>query len=331
MSNKLNMTIARTHTLTSRLLGMQLTGGNLIGVGLSALQMSAGFLIIGGGVIAQNALLMGPLVFLVGIALAILVERLSLGGLSGMRVAKDDLKRIKELYFALEAPTDQQTAKYESQKEDLEKDRKTARNFAALGIVLSAGVGDVFWHFLFESLGWVGYILSVACAGVISLTFIHSELFKNVTDGVLRHILSDLNLMRVAVASEGANTELGMMVDAYSAVANDAAARQPVEDKMKKTILRRMDRYASRAASVADEVDALNSLGVNVVEGSISGISSVPQLALPAARGKYPQFRDELIRMLRSNPNLTQRDVADHFQISRSTASDWIANVRNGK
>lgn len=49
--SRLNMAIARTHTFSSRILGMQLTGGTLVGVMLSALQMSVGFLIIGSGVI----------------------------------------------------------------------------------------------------------------------------------------------------------------------------------------------------------------------------------------------------------------------------------------
>ncbi len=331
MSNKLNMAIAKTHTLTSRLLGMQLTGGTLLGVGFSAAQMSAGFLIIGGGVIKGN-LFMGGLIFLIGIGLAILVERLSLGGLSAMRVAKDAKKKSLEDFFALlereqRDPTEREKLRHDALIAGFDADKKAGRGFAAVGIILSAGVGDVFWHYLFESLSWVGVILSVACALVISLTFIHSELFKGTMDGVLRHILTDLHLMRVAVAAEGSNVELGMMSDAYTAVAGNREARRSAEEQMEKTIIKRMERFAKRAASVAEEVDALNMGGVNVVEGTLTPLA----LPAPGGRGKYHQHREELIRLLRSNPNLTQRDIADHFQISRSSAKDWFDNLKAGK
>jgi hypothetical protein len=325
----LNMLIAKTQTFSGRVLGMQLSGGTLIGVGLSAMQMSVGFLIIGGAIIKGN-FLMAALIFLVGCALAVLVERLSLGGLSGMRVAKEDAKKLKEAYYAkLEAeqrePTELEKQRYEEEKAELVRDRKNARGFAILGIVLSAGVGDVFWHALFAGLGIIGYVLSVACAAVISLTFIHSELFKGTVDGVLKHIIADWNLMKVAVAAEGSNVQLGMMVDSYDEVRADEEARRSAKEKIKKAIIRRMERFAVQAAAAGDEIDQINGAGVRVVE------SSLAPLALPAPRGKYPQYRDELRRLLSANPQLTQRDVAAHFSISRSTAKDWFDRLQRGE
>src|SRR5258708_5568353 len=98
--NKLNLAIAKTHRLSSRLIGMQLTTGTLIGICLSALQMSAGFIIKGQSLINGNFFL-AIMVAAIGIALAILVERLSIGGLSGVRVASTNMKRIGEAYFGM--------------------------------------------------------------------------------------------------------------------------------------------------------------------------------------------------------------------------------------
>src|SRR6478672_4916504 len=81
MANRLNMAIAKTHRLSSRLIGMQLTGGNFLGIALSAVQMSAGFLILGEP-IYQAAMIIAGAIVLIGMVLAVLIERLSLGGLS---------------------------------------------------------------------------------------------------------------------------------------------------------------------------------------------------------------------------------------------------------
>jgi hypothetical protein len=74
--NKLNMVIAKTHQLSGRLVGMQITGGNFIGIVLSMVQMSLGFVFITSGLTKGSPYAIG-MVVLVGCALAILVERLS--------------------------------------------------------------------------------------------------------------------------------------------------------------------------------------------------------------------------------------------------------------
>ena len=329
MANKLNMAIAKTHRLSSRLVGMQITGGNFIGIGLSALQMSAGFLIVGSAILAQSWI-MYPVIMAIGIALAILIERLSLGGLSAVRVSKEKKGRAEDAYYAMlqrekRDPTEAEKEHFERQVQAFENDRKSGRNFAAVGMVLSAGIGDVFWHFLFSSMGPLGYVLSTACAAVISLTFIHSELFKALMDGVLHEILVDMRLMKVAVAAEEQNMQLDMMVQAYDRVKTNEEVYLPAQSKVEKTVGKRLASFADQINVAAEQANGIGMVSdITIVDSTLA----YPQIAAP--RGKYPQNRSELLRLMKSNPNISVGDIASHFSISKSTASDWLKKARAG-
>lgn len=327
MANKLNMAIAKTNRLSSRVIGMQLTGGTFAAIALSALQMSVGFVFIGGKIINGNFLI-GVLVGFIGVVLAVLVERLSLGGLSAVRVAQSNKKQLELAYYQLESPTEQQKSLFDRRSKDFGHDITTGWIFGGVGMSLSAGVGDVFWHNLFQSLTpeWFGYVLSFACAAVIGLTFIHSELFKALMDSVLKEILIDMSLMTAAVAVEEENMRLDMMVDAFDAVRNDAEVRAPAENKIKQTIGRRLTGFASRVSSATEQVANYN---MSVVDSTLAPPRT--QLALPAPRGKYAQHRDELYRLLRANPGLSQKDIAQHFQVSKSTANAWYGKLQRGE
>jgi len=305
---------------------MQLTGGNFIGIALSAIQMSAGFLIIGQPII-KGSFLIASLITFIGMALAVLIERLSLGGLSAVRVARAHCKGLEDSFYLIETPTERQVEQFETRKKSFGSDGRIGWVFGGLGMVLSASVGDVFWHFLFAPLQpeWLGVAMSLACAAVIGLTFVHSELYKLLMDGVLKEILADMSVMKTAVAVEEQSMQLDMMVDAYEAVQSDESVREPAEDRIRKTIGRRLTGFANQISAAADQVQAINS--VTVVDSSFG---SNPQLALPAPRGKYHLHKEELLRLLRANAQLSQRDIAQHFNISRSTANEWYRRLKAG-
>jgi len=291
--------------------------------------MSAGFLIIGQPLIKGNFILAG-MIAVIGVALALLIERLSLGGLSSIRIASAHLKRVQDDFYTMLRQERRVAEQFEQDDLDrqikaLRKERKTAIIFAGLGMVLSAGIGDVFWHSLFETLGVVGYILSTSCAMVIGLTFVHSELYKVVMDGVLKEILADMHLMKVAVAVEGESMQVDMMVDAFDAVRANEDVRKPAQLKVERTVVRRLSSYADQVSAVGNEVSAYNRPGVTVVEGSMA------PLQLQAPRGKYHQHKAELIRLLRSNPQLSQSDIALHFSVSKSTANGWLKKLKAGE
>lgn len=328
MANKLNMAIAKTHRLSTRVVGMQITGGTFIGIALSAIQMSAGFLIIGQPLIRGNFFLAG-MIAVIGVALALLIERLSLGGLSSIRIASAHLKRVQDEYYTMLRQEKRTAEKFEEedfnrQVKTLKGERRTAIVFAGLGMILSAGIGDVFWHFLFETLGPVGLVLSTSCAMVIGLTFVHSELYKVVMDGVLREILADMHLMKVAVAVEGESMQVDMMVDAFDAVRSNEEVRRPAQLKVERTVVKRLSSYADHVSAIGNEVSAYNTPGVRVVE------SSATQLQLPAPRGMYYTHKAELVRLLRANPQLSQNDIALHFSVSKSTANGWLKKLKQG-
>src|SRR5689334_18588399 len=91
-----NHLIARTHRLNNQLIGMQLTMGNLIAVCLSAAQITAGVV----GLLWVSAGGWALLAVLICFALAVVIERLSLGGLMIFRTASKALEKIEHGYHA---------------------------------------------------------------------------------------------------------------------------------------------------------------------------------------------------------------------------------------
>src|SRR5216683_3207372 len=285
--SKLNMLIARTHRLSQRLIGVQMTTGTLVGIALSACQMSAGFLVIGSWIIGGNVFL-GGLIAIIGCAIATQVERLSLGGLSGVRISWGDLQEVRDAFYGLlrkesRVATEAEKAELSRREGDLKRKIAISVVFAVVGMVLSFALGDIFWNQLFEKSN-SGWMLSSACALVISLTFIHSELFKPLMDRVVKEILRDLQLMKVAVASEGQSMQVELLA---------------------------ADEYATIEGQVTIYED--------------KGLPGGPRLALPApSRGKFGQCRDELLRLLANNPGMSEAAIAAYFSISKSTAHAWM-------
>lgn len=54
-----------------------------------------------------------------------------------------------------------------------------------------------------------------------------------------------------------------------------------------------------------------------------------PHALLPAPSGKYGLYRGELARLLAENPKVSVGDVAKHFQVSKSTAHEWVKRLRS--
>jgi hypothetical protein len=318
MANKLNMAIAKTHRLSTRLVGMQITAGTLVGVVLSAVQMSAGFLIVGGGLINGNYLI-GFGMVIIGIAVALLIERLSLGGLSAIRMNSEKINELEAKFWDRLAadnnrePTAFEQKDYDRRRNALEKSRRIAIGFAATGMLLSAAVGDVFWHRLFESLGGMGVVYAGALALVIGLTFVHAELYKVAIDGTLIGILSDLHVQKAAVAVEGESMQVDMLEDAFEAVRSNAEAREKAEEKVKRAVVKGLMVGATQYEQ-------------GVLVEVVTEQQQKP-LMIAAPKSKFMQHKDELRRLLMQNRNMSQRDIADHFGISRSTAGDWQKKV----
>jgi hypothetical protein len=324
--NKLNMIIAKTHRLSSRLVGMQLTSGNLIGVILSMCQMSLGFVFLTASM-THGVWYMVGMVVLIGCALAILIERLSIGGLSSVREATNDKRKIEDRFYAdaiVREPSEWEVQNKDRQVKAFNRDIKAGWMFGSVGMVLSTLIGDIFWHQIFEPMGawYIVFPMSLACACVIGLTFVHSELFKDLLDRVLAAILRDLHLMKAAVATEEQNMQLDMMVSAMDDVRNDDAVRDPIETKIGKVVVKRLGGFADNIS------DVTLGDGGRVVESGNSGNGS--QIQIQAPRGQYHVHKDELRRLLAANPTMSVGQLAQHFGKSKSTMADWLNKSRAG-
>jgi hypothetical protein len=315
--NKLNMVIARTHRLSTRLVGMQLTSGNLFGILLSMLQMSLGFEIVSRPA-TKGVWYMVVAVFVIGCMLGLLIERLSIGGLATVRESSEGKRKVLEDFYKLSErgePSSWAIENKERKVQGYNRDIWVGWSFGALGMLLSTSIGDVFWHSLFAPMdSWVEYPLSFGCACVIGLTFVHSELFKSLLDRVLRAILQDMHLMQVAVATEKNNMQLDMAASAMDSVRNDEAVRDPIEAKMAKVVVKSLSNFSDGISPVE-------------IEGSVS---DVPQLPSGSQRGQYYQYKEELRRLLAADPNMSIGDLAKHFGKSKSTVADWKNKYRAG-
>lgn len=334
MANKLNMTIAKTHQLSSRVVGMQLTSGNFVGLVLSAMQMVIGFIYLAG----NGAWYMTVLIAVIGVALAVLVERLTLGGLIAIRVSNERINRLEENHFQ----TLQTEQREETQAErinldrrltKLKRDKKMSIPVAVVGMLLSTSIGDIFWHHLFESLGgFLAFALSFSCAGVIGLTFVYSELYKAIMDGTLGEIIDDQILMKKAVGAEEQNMQLGMMVDGYDSIRKDGGRLEPAKIKVEETLVSRLSNFADAVASAGTIANGIESLdGQTKIELLNSG-EATKRLDAPASertntRGQFDANRDKLKQLLIINPNISMVALGKLLDIAPSTAHAWVKKL----
>lgn len=330
--SKLNLTIAKTHELSNRVVGMQLTAGNFIAIALSATQMTLGFIYL------VHPVAWGyVLIAVIGVALAVLIERLTLGGLIAVRISNENIFALEEKHYEMLQEADRDETPRERQALDrrinkLKSDRKASIPVSAVGMVLSTCIGDLFWHTIFEPLGnpWLIYPLSFSCAMVIGLTFVYSELYKTIMDGTLGEILQDTHLKSIAVQHEGKNMQLGLMVASYDALQKDEEKRAPAQKIVEETLLARLIDFAN-GVEQASEQNPVNGERSNEQQQQPQiGQTEVKQIEAPQAdrkptgRTRYYECRSELTQMIADNPTISNQDIADHFGIAKSTANAWL-------
>jgi len=342
--NRLNLIIAKTHQVSSRVVGMQLTSGNFIALLLSSLQMVLGFLILAQPIINSYPSDLQKngeraLIAIVGILMAILVERLGLGGWIGMRQASEEIDHLEEeRYNTLRRLRNNrgemsegelaELARKEQELQEhhehlLERQRKhyrQARVGAFTGMILSTILGDLFWHTLFEPLGngVLVLVMSLACAFVISLTFIFSELFKKIIDVALKGIIKDMELMKVAVTNERQNMQLDTVVHAFEAIRNDPKKRKPAQMKIEGALITDLQNFAE---AVGDGVDLMKIDG-RAMRRKALGSSQEPRRLL------YRDHREVFAVYMREHPEALLSEIMEEFGISQSAASDWRMEYR---
>jgi hypothetical protein len=333
MANKLNMAIAKTHQVSTRLVGMQITSGNFIAIGLSALQMTVGFIFLSNALIAGRWF-MYLLVIGIGIALAFLIERLSLGGLMAIRGSNEAIDALEADYYERLRKMRQDRGEMDvrqleelgKQEEELKeqhlrqlktyvKRRGISIPVTVIGMGLSATIGDIFWHAIFAPLKnpWAVYPMSLGCAAVIGLTFIYSELYKTIMDSSLADIIRDTSLMKVTVANEREVVQLDTMVQAFDNMRKDDRIIETAQNRVQDALVKDLENFAD---AVAEGIDVLR----------LEGPRRRRRKALPAPKAKrtlYRENKEAFAAFMEEHPEASLGDIQEHFQISRSAAGEW--------
>jgi hypothetical protein len=313
--NKMNMAIARTNQFSSRVVGMQLTCGTLIAVGLSMTQMATGFIFTTGLKLWYQVSPVG----LIGSLLAVLVESLTIGGLGAVREASARRKAFLDSYYAMKRePTSRQVENKERKEREFAKEIRSGWWFAGVGMLISIVLGDIFWHDLFSmGLGdsWVVYPLSGMCAAVITLTFVRAELFSGMLFRTLKSILQDNHLMHTAVSVEPENMQMDMLTSAMGTVRKDEEIRQPIEDKIGKVVIKRLSGFANTFTQLGDE---------NTLEGQVTEIKEIAAPRQRKTSEKVLLQQEKLREYLTEHPGATVREIAAYFGKTHSTVQGWL-------
>jgi hypothetical protein len=319
--NKMNMAIARTNQLSSRVVGMQLTLGTLIAVALSMIQMSTGFVFV----TKLSLWYWITPVAIIGSLLAILVESLNIGGLGAVRETTAARKAFLDSYYAMKRePTQRQIENKERKEKEFAKEIRSGWWFARVGMVISIVLGDIFWHDLFAmGLGdsWVVYPLSFMCAAVITLTFVRAELCSGMLYRTLKGILKDNRLMKSAVNVEPENMQMDMLSSAMSTVREDTEVRQPIEDKIGKVVVKRLSGIVDTFHQIGDE---------SFVEGQVTEIKQIASPRPSKPRGGFLAHQERLQQYISEHPDATVREMAEHFGKSVGTIQTWLSKLNAG-
>jgi hypothetical protein len=317
-----NQLIAKTHRLNNQLIGLQLTMGNLIAVCLSAAQITAGVV----GLLWASAGWGALLVVFVCFPLAVVIERLSLGGLMIFRTASKELRKIEEAHHMKlldekRDATEREEYELERQRKRLNSNKLLAWPIIIMGVLISGGVGDQFWSKVFGSVGgWEAIVLPLACAVAISLTFVFSELYKELADDGLVELVSDSRIARAVLANEETDIQIDLALKAFSNFRQDPRKNDREVGKIEKVI-------GSRVTAFADYVEerGLGTVQVGPAESDMKQIE-----AKAASKRRFEDCKDDLEWLLQRNPNMSLQAMANKFGVSKSTIREWIKKLNPG-
>lgn len=312
----LNQLIAKTHKLNGQLLGLQITNGNLIAIGLSAAQITAGVIVF-----AWMAMQVWSLVLILLTApLAILVERLSLGGMMVFHTAGKQKVKLEDdfhLKHIKKDATDREKYEYQRQLKRLTKDRRLAVGLILLGIGLSGFVGDQFWQVLFKSVADpTKTILSLGIASAVSLTFVFSELYAELSDDGIIANMRDNRMSKAVLAGSEEELQLELSMEAFGNMRSDPAKRASVVNKIESGLTKRLEGFADRAEYL-------------LTEGNQQQVGRVEVKQIEAGDMEYEDVKTKLEILMRNNPKMTRQQQADHFGVAKSTMQDWVKRLRS--
>ncbi|GCF10899.1 hypothetical protein [Dictyobacter arantiisoli] len=321
----LNQLIAKTHKLGGQLLGLQITNGNLIAIFFSAMQITA-------GIVSFAWIMMGAwalVLTLVCAPLAVLIERLSLGGLMVYRTAGKGKMELEDSYHIKhikKEATEREKYEYRRKLKRLRSDRWTSGWLILLGVAISGYVGDQFWQKLFAPIGPVNStILSILIAGSVSLTFVFSELYAEPSNKGIREAMMDNQISKAVLANSKTDLQIELSMEAFGNLRSDPAKRLAVVNKIEEGMTTRLLDFAERAEYLLMGEDEQKTSPKVQIQEVTQGLQ-LPAIA--QSRVEFEQCKEELAETLRTRPRMSRQKLADHFGVPKSTMQDWVTKLR---
>ena len=273
----LNQLIAKTHKLGGQLLGLQITNGNVIAVGFSAMQITAGVVKLAWMSLGGWSLALIP----VCTPLAILIERLSLGGLMVFRAAGKQLRALEDEYYLArleKEATGAEHYQYERLVKRLKKDRRIAIGQVVLGVLLSGIVGDQIWQAIFQAV-MNGWMLSLMIAATVSLTFVFSEMYAELSDHTIAERMKDRQIPEAVLKTSEADLQVELSLEAFGNLRSDPVKRLDVVSRIEHGLTQRLHAFADRAEYLLCEPEGQTVVsieGQKVIEGELQEVGSEP-------------------------------------------------------
>ncbi|HEU5376974.1 MAG TPA: hypothetical protein VFV38_16210 [Ktedonobacteraceae bacterium] len=294
----LNMGIAKTHRLATQLVGIQLSGANLLALMVSAASVVAGTV----SLVAERYPENWPLLLsagVIGLGLALLIEGLTLGSLIRIRLANRAIRAIeahlegelRESLATLVVPDlahpngRQALRRYRQMRRLLQQEYRHKRQqatrlprqqrrfsvpLATMGALCSAIAGGLFYHTILAGLGPVeSLVLAILFPLVVTGTFVSSEMHKEAQEEAIKEGFGGGALTETAIRAETKLTSALAVHAQVLAYLEKPEAEQAIEEGARNLLtdilaeLRAFSRHVTRQVIITEEQgdDTIRQLG----------------------------------------------------------------------
>jgi hypothetical protein len=180
-----NMSIAKMHRRSRKLVGWLTAAGPWIALGVSFFTVVAG--------VVLYATLKWPTQWaywivagIIGTLFSVLVERLTLTQSAKVRTLLEKREDINTHYATIHNLTEENQKKQQRELDATNKPYNGAVALMLAGALISTAAGTLFWHYLLQALpGWQAWGFSTLFSAIVSFTLVSSELHRRLDNEVI--------------------------------------------------------------------------------------------------------------------------------------------------
>ena len=223
-----NLTIAKLHRFSRKLVGWITAVGPVIAYILSIITIVVG-VIIYAVEIWPDAWLYWIAAGLIGLLFSLLVERLTLTQAAKVRVASEKKEDIETAHALVEKPT----AEVEAAKERKLKAIKTggAMPLMVAGALISTCAGTLFWHYLFQRMPvYQAWGFSTLFSALISFTLVSSELHRRIENEVIASSITADHFTDMALKEDTRDRVIEEFADQHEEALRETLGGHTVRD-----------------------------------------------------------------------------------------------------